>query len=318
MGLINNFIFNSIKQKEDNFTKIIRAYDNGETWAQKEFNNLLKNGDQNILYQIDSIRQKIYANDAKKNDPKAMFYYGISSHDFNTFMRMLVPLAEQGNVDAIIAIASEYSLGTITSSNAEESFKWYLKAARLGDVSSQNIVALSYTCNDGCGEINYDKAFHWYSASAKQNNASGYCGMATCYEHWQDELVFPLHEATSVLHQRNYSDINDASLKYDEKRIDCYETARNFISNNDEAIETFYGLAKSYASASKHLSNQSNIQMAQKLAIYYYYVAHDCGHPYGLKYAKEIADNNNIYVNFYNIDDWAEKEGIITSEHVEN
>lgn len=318
MGLIDKLLFNTVKHEDDDLIKIIRARDNGEAWAQKAFNELFDSSDPNITDKIDNARQKIYAHAAKNNDPKAMYYYGISSHDFNTFMNMLVPLADQGNIDAIVAIASTCSLGLLAPANAEEGFNWYLKAARLGDASSQNMVALSYTCNDGCGEINYDKAFHWYSASAKQNNAGGYCGMATCYEHWQDELAFSQHETTSILQHGNHSDINEAILEYDEKRIDCYENARNFVSSNDEAIETLYGLAKSYASASKHLSNQNDILTTQKLAIYYYYAAYDFGHPYGLKYAKEIADNNDIYVNFYDIDDWAEKEGIITSEHVEN
>ena len=38
---------------------------------------------------------------------------------------------------------------------------------------------------------------------------------------------------------------------------------------------------------------------------------HNSGHPYGMDYAKEITENENIYVDFNAIVGWAQKEGIV-------
>ena len=48
-----------------------------------------------------------------------------------------------------------------------------------------------------------------------------------------------------------------------------------------------------------------------KLAIFYFYAAYDCGHPYAMIKAREIAENNKIYVDFNNVVGWARSEGIV-------
>ena len=49
----------------------------------------------------------------------------------------------------------------------------------------------------------------------------------------------------------------------------------------------------------------------KKLAVFYFSFAYDSGHPYGMDYAKEITENENIYVDFNAIVGWAQKEGIV-------
>ena len=305
MKFLNNIISNVSNsigiEIEDDFTKMIRARDNGEQWAQDMLDSMFQRNEPDIYERIAEARRKIYAKDAESGNPKAMYYYGISALDFNTFMRMLEPLANRGNIDAMTSIAREYSIGLLTEANAEQSFKWYLKAAQSGDVFAQNQVALAYTCNNGCGGIDYNKAYEWYHAAAEQQSASGYCGMGKCYEYWQTQLSF-----TS-----NGQDINEKLLDYDGKRVHCYEEARKYLSSQDEEIETLYGLGTSYRSAGEHVVNESASIQMKKLAIFYFYAAYDCGHPHALKYAREIAENNKIYVDFNNMMGWARSEGII-------
>ena len=305
MKFLNNIINNVTNavgiEIEDDFTKMIRARDNGEQWAQAKLDNILQRNEPDIYERIAEARRKIYAEYAENGNPKAMYYYGISALDFNTFMRMLEPLANCGNVDAMTSIARQYSLGLLTQADEEESFKWYLKAAKFGDVFAQNQVALAYTCNNGCGGIDYNKAYEWYRAAAEQQSASGYCGMGKCYEYWQTQLPF-----TS-----NGQDINEKLLDYDQKRIDCYEEARKYLSSQDEEIETLYGLAASYRSAGEHVANEEASLQMNKLAIFYFYAAYDCGHPYAMIKAREIAENNKIYVDFNNVVGWARSEGIV-------
>lgn len=301
MGFFNNLIKNTT-DKEDEFTKMIRARDNGEEWAQQRLDELFQKNDPDIYERINEARQVIYAEDARRGDPKAMYYYGTSSYDFNVFMQMLVPLAEHDDIEAITAIARRYGLGISTEENPEESFKWYLKAAGLGDVFSQNMVAKSYTYNDsGSGEINYNKAFEWYSAAAEQGSATGFCGLGECYKYWQMQ---------QMNNERENVDLNQV-LEYDEKIIDCYEAARQYLASEDEEINTLFGLADSYSTASYHVNNKSKELMLQKEAIFFYYAAADCGHPNAMKYAEKIAEENGINVDFNNMMEWAEQEGII-------
>lgn len=105
------------------FMKMIRARDNGEQWAQDMLDSMFQRNEPDIYDRIAEARRKIYAKDAESGNPKAMYYYGISALDFNTFMRMLEPLANRGNIDAMTSIAREYSIGLLTEANAEQSFK---------------------------------------------------------------------------------------------------------------------------------------------------------------------------------------------------
>lgn len=300
MGLLKNILKNAIGI-DDKFTKMIYARDNGEVWAQEMLASMFHRNEPDLIERIKAARRKLYAQDAENGNPKAMYYYGISALDFNTFMRMLEPLANKGDIDAITAISNEYYMGNIVAINEEEGFKWCLKAAQLGDVWSQNQVALAYTSNNGSGANDYDKAFEWYSAAARQGSCSGYCGMGKCYDYWQMKL-----------YRNGYDPSMDQKiLEYDQKMIDCYEKASNFIKNNDEEVEALYGLARSYQSAGDHVPDQDTALQMKKLAVFYYYAAYDSGYPYGMKYAKEIAENENIYVDFNDVIGWAQKEGIV-------
>ncbi len=49
----------------------------------------------------------------------------------------------------------------------------------------------------------------------------------------------------------------------------------------------------------------------KKLVVFYFSFAYDSGHPYGMDYAKEITENENIYVDFNAIVGWTQKEGIV-------
>ena len=52
----------------------------------------------------------------------------------------------------------------------------------------------------------------------------------------------------------------------------------------------------------------------KELAVFYFSFAYDSGHPYGMDYAKEITENENIYVDFNAIVGWAQKEGIVDKQ----
>lgn len=287
-------IVQNFTENEDNFIKLIRARDNGEEWAQKELDDLFRKNDPNLISRIDKARIHIYEKDAHRGVAKAQYYYGLSIQAFDKeeSLSMLVPLAEQGNIDAMTAIASGYSEYGGYGNNPAEYMRWYTMAAEAGDVFSQNTVALQYAIQQ-----DYDKAFFWYSKSAQQESASGYCGMAECY----DVQKMKLYAASQNPSQQEIEDI--------ENRIEqCYLKALQYVSNQDEDEKACFGLAGHYRGISYSIKNNETRLWIVKRAIYFYMAAYQCGNPYGLKNAKEISEEYGVNVNYDDIEAWANEE----------
>ncbi len=283
-----------IVEKEDDFTKMIRARDNGEEWAQKQLNCLFRKNDPDLMWQIDMARIHIYKDDAYRGIPKAQYYYGLSMRAFDKdeSLHMLIPLAEQGNIDAMTAIASGYSEYGGYGGNPAEYMRWYTMAAEAGDAYSQNVIALQYNIQQ-----DYEKAFYWYSKSAQQNSASGYSGMAKYYE-CKKAMLYSSQEKPSQ------QEIEDIENKIEE----CYLKALQYVSNEDEDEEACFGIAGYYREISHSIQNEEIKLRILKRAIYFFVAAYQCGNSYGLRNAQEICDEHRISVNYDDIESWAEAE----------
>ena len=276
----------------NDFLRLIAAWDNDEEWAKERLAEYWKNPVPDLADRIDQARLVVHEHGAWQGNPRDMLFYGITVTDFNTKMTMLLPLAEQGNIDAILSIAREFSLGECsqcgTPVNEKEAFKWYLKAANLGDASAQLQVALEYETKQ-----NYAEAFEWYTRAAKQQSAPGYCGMARYYE--------------AMYMNADNLDKNELL----NKKIECYETAYRYVNSEEEESQVAFGMAGTYRQMS-YYGNETEAIWFAKLAIFYYWAAYDCGHKGALKFAKEIAAERNIYVDFDNMTRWAQAEGILS------
>lgn len=294
MGILKNILKDTIHY-EDDFTKMVRACDNGEQWAQKQLNELFQRNEATLLERICDARIRIYKDDAYKGIPKAQYFYGLSLQGMNNdeSLRMLVPLAEKGNIEAMKAIASGYGekYGKY-GNNSTEYMKWYTMAAEAGDVSSQNIVALQYIIKK-----DYEKAFYWYSKSAQQNSAKGYSGLAKCYGYQRMKLYSQTNESSK-------KEIEEIERKIEE----CYLQALENVSSQEEDEEACYGIAEYYRGISLSISNSETKLFILKLAIYYYIVAYQCGNPYGLKNTEKISNEYGISVNYNDIEEWANVE----------
>ncbi len=291
MGLFKKVITDKVR-RDDEFIKIVKASDDGEQWAKKELNVLFQKNEPGLIKRINDARIYIYKDDAYRGVPKAQYYYGLSLQGLKNdeSLRMLVPLAEKGNVDAMKAIALGYGekYGGYGYNHKEE-MKWYTMAAEAGDIFSQNTVALHYTINQ-----DYDKAFYWYSKSAQQNSSKGYCGLAKCYDYKR---------------MQSYSESSKSSQKDIENKIEeCYLQALKYVSNQDEDEEACYGIAGYYQGISNSITNDEEKIFFLKLAIYYYTAAYQCGNPYAIKNAEEISNQYNINVNYNDIEAWATAE----------
>ena len=298
--MLDNLVNKIIKSvsREDDFVTIVRANDNGEEWAAKKIHAMFQEDVPNLILRIARARIQIYKNAAYRGDKRAQYYYGLSLQGINNneSLKFLVPLAEEGNVDAMTAIAMGYGFQGGYGENENESFKWNMKAAKLGDAYALNQIALHYIILH-----DYDKAFYWYRELANQNNSKGFCGMAKCFEN-----------RISNLERRNEGGKTEEIHDLYREAEKFYNLAIENVNNIDDEQDAYWGLGGLYTSWSYRVQQDNIRSNLLKLAIYYYMGSYDCGNEYGLQHAKEIATENKIYVDFNDVVGWARREKIIS------
>lgn len=299
---VSSYEFQDIDNK---FINLIRSLDNGEDWAKKTINEMWNNNTPNLILKMQKARIIIYKEDALRGDENAQYWYGQSLQGINNAesKRILMALANKGNVKAMEAIALAYSEHGGYENNHEESIKWRTKAAEAGDVDSQCAVALEHVIlND------YDKAYYWYHRAAQQNSSEGFCGLAKCYEHRRTKLYGQGHKA------------DDKEVMELNKMIeDAYFNAYDYVDSEYKEEAVAQGLARFYSSVADVYHNKADYLFAMKSAIYFYVISYQCGNPYSLDNAKKIASELNITVDYNDIDRWAVMEGIQSNnQYVDN
>jgi TPR repeat protein len=90
----------------------------------------------------------------------------LGRHDYATALRLLRPLAEQGDPDAQDKLGKMYDFGGRgVAGDPAEALKWYRKAAEQGNADAQNDLGNMYS--DGLGPANdYAEAVKWFLAAA--------------------------------------------------------------------------------------------------------------------------------------------------------
>ncbi len=85
-----------------------------------------------------------------------------SKGDYATALRLLFPLAEQGNARAQLNLGVMYNNGWGVTQNDAEAAKWFRKAAEQGLANAQYLVGNMYVLQD------YLEAVKWYRLAADQ------------------------------------------------------------------------------------------------------------------------------------------------------
>lgn len=94
--------------------------------------------------------------------------------DFSTAIKEMMPLAEQGNIDAQVKLGESFD----QTKNYKEGLFWYKKAADGESAIAQKGVAFHYSV--GWGVASDDKvAFYWYKKAAE--NGGGSIAVANSY-----------------------------------------------------------------------------------------------------------------------------------------
>src|SRR5437660_1796183 len=91
----------------------------------------------------------------------------IAKGDYATALRLLRPLADQGDAQAQYNLGVMYDDGQGVPQNDAEAMKWYRKAAEQGEDRAQNNLASMYASGQGVPQ-NYAEAMKWFRRAADQ------------------------------------------------------------------------------------------------------------------------------------------------------
>jgi uncharacterized protein len=89
----------------------------------------------------------------------------IGKGDYATALRLLRPLAEQGDAKAQISLGAMYAGGQGVAQDYREAVKWYRSAAEQGIASAQIVLGGMYADGRGVAQ-NYLRAHMWFNLAA--------------------------------------------------------------------------------------------------------------------------------------------------------
>ena len=161
-------------------------------------------------------------------------------------LRLLRPLAEQGNAKAQGTLGDAYARGQSVPKDDAEAAKWYRKAAEQGDSDAQNFLGLAYGAGRGVSKDDAEAA-KWYRKAAEQGHVFAQFNLGVFY--WNGRGV-PKDDAEAVKWYRKaaeqgYSDAQ-TSLGF------AYNTARGVPADDVAAVGWFRKAAEQGHTVAQH------------------------------------------------------------------
>jgi TPR repeat protein len=101
--------------------------------------------------------------------------------DYETAHRLILPLAEQGGVEAQSKLGLMYFKGYGVPQDYNEAVKWYRLVAEQGDADAQFNLGLMYLRGQGVAE-DQTKAVKWFRLAAEKRNADAQLRLGMMYE----------------------------------------------------------------------------------------------------------------------------------------
>jgi uncharacterized protein len=101
--------------------------------------------------------------------------------DYAEALRLLRPLAEQGDVSAQFQLGAMYTFGEGVPQDTKQAIIWYRKAAEQGNVNAQTKLGLMYAYGIGTPK-DAAQALVWYGKAAEQGNSFAQFNLGVMYE----------------------------------------------------------------------------------------------------------------------------------------
>ena len=105
-----------------------------------------------------------------------------SNQDYETALKELMPLAEQGDPRSQYVVGWMYRNGEGVAQDYKTAVKWYRLAAEQGHAEAQKSLGLMYQFGEGI-TANYQSASKWYRLAAEQGNAEAQNNLGLMYLH---------------------------------------------------------------------------------------------------------------------------------------
>jgi uncharacterized protein len=100
--------------------------------------------------------------------------------DYAVALRELVPLAERGEVLAMLAVGDMYAAGQGVPADSAEAVRWYRRAAELSDPTAQVMMGHVYATGFGVPQ-DHAAAARWYGRAAAEGLAEGLYNLGLLY-----------------------------------------------------------------------------------------------------------------------------------------
>lgn len=158
--------------------------------------------------------------------------------DWDTAVRLLLPLAEKGDAQAQEKIGRLYDRGRGFPRNYAEAERWYRKAAEQGDAPAQSRLAFMYRSGKvgprNAGPKEFAEALELYRKAAAQNNPLAQVGLG--YMLWAGEGM-PVDPAAAASWFRKAADQGDALAQLSLGTL--YEQGKGVPKDNVQAYKWF-------------------------------------------------------------------------------
>ena len=155
--------------------------------------------------------------------------------------------ANQGNADAQFSLGEMYAEGRGVPQDQAEAAKWYRKAADQGDAKAQDSLGIYYFVS---APPNYAEALKWYHKAANQGNADAQYSVGWMYE---DHLGVSQNFAEALKWYRKAANQGNADAQYSVGRM--YEEGKGAPRNYAEAAK-WYRMAAEQGDAHAQWSAQ--------------------------------------------------------------
>lgn len=161
---------------------LIKASDNGEEWAQREYGRIFDEYDMDpdFIERVCRTRVNIYKVPAQRGEKNAILryahalaYLGYKKEAYDWYFVLI----NKDDTDAMLALSEQYNEYGSFGHNPEEEMRWLKLAGHGGNAEAQN--KLGRECL--CVSDKYN-ALLWYELSARQNNPEGKIGYAGCLQ----------------------------------------------------------------------------------------------------------------------------------------
>jgi TPR repeat protein len=128
------------------------------------------------------------ASNAMAADPSDDGDRAFENHDYPKAVRLLMPLAQQGNMIAELDIGLMYFGGNGLAQDDREAARLFLAAAQQGNFGAQTDIGIAYATGRGIPQDRV-QAYMWFSVAASQQAATGHTMSANYRDHIATELT---------------------------------------------------------------------------------------------------------------------------------